>query len=39
VPAPLFRQPVAWRALDLAIGCTMWLLAGNLLWPLLAAAN
>lgn len=28
---PIFRQPQAWRFLDLGIGMTMWLLAGNLL--------
>lgn len=30
--APLFRRPAAWRALDLLVGCTMWFIAGNLIW-------
>jgi L-lysine exporter family protein LysE/ArgO len=32
--APLFRKPSAWRALDIGIGCVMWLLA----WKILTTA-
>jgi len=28
--APLFRRPIAWRVLDLAIGCVMWAIAVSL---------
>jgi L-lysine exporter family protein LysE/ArgO len=28
--APLFRRPVAWRMLDLAVGCVMWAIAWSL---------
>ncbi|MBJ6799019.1 LysE/ArgO family amino acid transporter [Geomonas propionica] len=28
--APLFRRPVAWRVLDILVGCTMWSIAGSL---------
>lgn len=30
--APLFRRPIAWRVLDILVGCTMWGIAGNLLF-------
>ncbi|MBJ6748901.1 LysE/ArgO family amino acid transporter [Geomonas anaerohicana] len=30
VLAPLFRRPVAWRLLDILVGCTMWAIAGSL---------
>jgi len=33
--APLFRKPMAWRVLDLAIGCVMWTIAASLALPLL----
>lgn len=29
---PLFRRPAAWRILDVLVGCTMWFIAGNLVW-------
>jgi L-lysine exporter family protein LysE/ArgO len=29
--APLFRKPSAWKALDIGIGCVMWLLAVKIL--------
>jgi L-lysine exporter family protein LysE/ArgO len=29
---PLFRRPVTWRALDIVIGCVMWLIAARLIW-------
>lgn len=32
IMAPLFRKPVAWRILDVLVGCTMWFIAGNLIW-------
>lgn len=35
--APLFRRPLAWRVLDLLVGCTMWFIAGSLLWNRLDA--
>jgi L-lysine exporter family protein LysE/ArgO len=28
---PVFRKPVAWKALDIGIGCVMWLLAAKIL--------
>ncbi|WP_224984266.1 LysE/ArgO family amino acid transporter [Geomonas agri] len=28
--APLFRRPMAWRVLDILVGCTMWTIAGSL---------
>ncbi|WP_224958585.1 LysE/ArgO family amino acid transporter [Geomonas subterranea] len=28
--APLFRRPMAWRVLDILVGCTMWAIAGSL---------
>lgn len=28
--APLFRRPVAWRVLDILVGCTMWGIAASL---------
>jgi len=31
--APLFRKPMAWRVLDLLIGCVMWAIAGSLVLP------
>jgi len=31
--APLFRKPVAWRVLDLLIGCIMWAIAISLVLP------
>jgi L-lysine exporter family protein LysE/ArgO len=31
--APLFRKPVAWRVLDLLIGCVMWAIAVSLVLP------
>lgn len=30
--APLFRRPLAWRVLDVLIGCVMWTIAASLLW-------
>lgn len=30
--APLFRRPVAWRVLDLAVGVIMWAIAASLAW-------
>lgn len=30
VMLPLFRKPLAWRCLELGIGCTMWLISLNL---------
>lgn len=30
--APLFRKPVAWRVLDILVGCTMWGIGGSLIW-------
>lgn len=35
--APVFARPTAWRALDLAVGCVMWMIAGKLLWPWIMA--
>jgi L-lysine exporter family protein LysE/ArgO len=32
--APLFRRPLAWRVLDLGVGCVMWLIAASLAWAL-----
>lgn len=29
---PLFRTQVAWRILDVLVGCTMWGIAGSLVW-------
>ncbi len=29
--APLFRRPAAWRVLDVAVGCTMWVIAATLI--------
>jgi L-lysine exporter family protein LysE/ArgO len=31
--APLFRKPMAWRVLDLLIGCVMWAIAVSLVLP------
>ena len=31
--APLFRKPMAWRVLDLLIGCVMWTIAASLVLP------
>ena len=31
--APLFRKPMAWRVLDLLIGCVMWAIAASLVLP------
>ena len=31
--APLFRKTVAWRVLDLLIGCVMWAIAASLVLP------
>lgn len=28
--APLFRKPITWRALDLLVGCVMWVIAAGL---------
>ncbi|MBO0777466.1 MAG: amino acid transporter [Ktedonobacteraceae bacterium] len=30
--APLFRRPLAWKILDGAIGCIMWVIAASLIW-------
>lgn len=30
--APVFAKPLAWRLLDIAIGCVMWAIAAGLLW-------
>ena len=35
--APLFRKPIAWKILDVAIGGVMWLIAGSLLLPVFTA--
>ena len=35
--APVFARPKAWRVLDLAVGCVMWMIAGKLLWPWIVA--
>lgn len=32
VLTPLFRTPAAWRILDVLVGCTMWGIAGSLIW-------
>ncbi|QEM68992.1 amino acid transporter [Geobacter sp. FeAm09] len=32
VCAPLFRKPVAWRVLDILVGCTMWGIGASLIW-------
>lgn len=32
VLTPLFRTPSAWRILDVLVGCTMWGIAGSLIW-------
>jgi L-lysine exporter family protein LysE/ArgO len=37
VLTPLFRTPVAWRILDGLVGCTMWGIAGSLIWKQVAA--
>lgn len=34
---PLFRTQVAWRILDVLVGCTMWGIAGSLVWKRLEA--
>jgi L-lysine exporter family protein LysE/ArgO len=34
--APLFARPIAWRVLDVLIGCIMWWIAGSLAWGQLA---
>lgn len=39
VLTPFFSKPAAWRAMDAAIGCVMWAIAGNLLRPMLFAAS
>jgi L-lysine exporter family protein LysE/ArgO len=33
--APLFRHPLAWKILDGAVGCIMWIIAGSLIWTAL----
>ncbi len=33
--APLFRRPLAWRILDIAVGCIMWTIAASLIWTVL----
>jgi L-lysine exporter family protein LysE/ArgO len=33
VLTPLFQRPLAWRMLDILVGCTMWGIAANLAWP------
>jgi L-lysine exporter family protein LysE/ArgO len=30
--APLFQRPAVWRALDVVIGCIMWIIAASLIW-------
>lgn len=30
--APLFRRPLAWRILDIGVGCIMWAIAASLIW-------
>jgi L-lysine exporter family protein LysE/ArgO len=35
--APLFRKQVAWKILDVSIGCVMWTIAASLIWPIIAA--
>jgi L-lysine exporter family protein LysE/ArgO len=32
VLAPVFRRPLAWRSLDILVGCTMWGIAAKLAW-------
>lgn len=34
--APLFEREIAWRVLDIGIGCVMWWIAGGLVWGQLA---
>ena len=33
--APLFGRPLAWRILDIAVGCIMWTIAASLIWTAL----
>jgi L-lysine exporter family protein LysE/ArgO len=33
--APLFRRPLAWRILDVIVGCIMWTIAASLIWTAL----
>jgi L-lysine exporter family protein LysE/ArgO len=33
--APLFRRPLAWRILDIVVGCIMWTIAASLIWTAL----
>lgn len=35
--APVFRTQIAWKILDVSIGCVMWLIAVNLLLPVVTA--
>ena len=30
--APLFRKSLAWRVLDILVGCTMWGIGVSLIW-------
>ena len=34
--APVLAKPAAWRTLEIAIGLVMWLIAAQLVWPLIA---
>ncbi len=36
VLTPLFDRPVAWRVLDIVVGCIMWWIAAGLVWGQLA---
>ena len=38
VLAPLFQKQVSWKILDVLIGVVMWGIAGNLIWPVIAAS-
>ncbi len=33
--APLFQRSLAWRILDIAVGCIMWTIAASLIWTAL----
>jgi len=37
VLSPLFRKQLSWKILDLLIGIIMWVIAGNLIWPMIIA--
>ncbi len=37
--APLFESRLSWKILDVLIGVVMWAIAGNLIWPVIAASR